>query len=56
LAGVVGKRSAVNTEKLDRVLDKIRSGKIKEREREKRSLTAEVQAEAWILFCFSCTH
>jgi hypothetical protein len=49
LAGVVGKRSAVDTEKPDRVLDKIRSGKIG-RERSdlwlRRLRTAEVQAEA----------
>lgn len=41
LAGVVGKnRSTVDSEKLDRVLHKIRSGKIKEREREKKARAA----------------
>ena len=41
LAGVVGKnRSTVDSEKLDRVLHKIRSGKIKEKEREKKAKAA----------------
>ncbi|KAF8629760.1 hypothetical protein AX15_003283 [Amanita polypyramis BW_CC] len=41
LAGVVGKdRSAVDSEKLDRVLNKIRTGKIREKQKEKKAVRA----------------